>query len=641
MKHTIYKKGKTKSANNTRSVFENLRYCAACTAEQCPALLALCVPAVLVQSAETVISVCLPRAAALLLREGTGMSPFLPFAELLLAGALLSAVGAFLQKYIYHRKYVMNTYFFRKAAEKGLSTAWTHLQDETFLRLQKESFACADGNYSPFAMLYETVTALLAGFVGLAVFGGLLAALQPGMLFLLILTAVLGYLLDSRVTHWISEHDEERMRYSQKLSYVNRISGDTRYAKDFRMYDMGAWFSVLYRENMRLLLTWYRRLRRTVLRVSAGAGLLGLLGDGAAYGYLIFLLYKGRISVEDLVLYLGIVTGFSVLLAGILEKAAAVVRYSRKIDNFRAYLSYPEPEDGENKEKRPVPDSGKPCALELRDVGFRYPGSERFIFRHISLTIRPGEHLALVGLNGAGKTTLIRLLCGLDRPTEGTVRYGGVDIREIDTREYRRVFSAVFQEYSLLPVTVGENIASVPSDSPLYDRAKLEDCIRRAGLEEAVGILPQGADTPYTRMLAEDGTEFSGGEIQKLLFARALYRNGAVLLLDEPTAALDPVSESEFYGQWHTMSEGKTAVFISHRLAGTRFCDRILLLSDGRILEEGTHEELLSAGGEYARLFSMQAEYYRDRGTADGASASADGGGNGSALSFAEEVCGG
>lgn len=227
----------------------------------------------------------------------------------------------------------------------------------------------------------------------------------------------------------------------------------------------------------------------------------------------------------------------------------------------------------------------------------------------MNLTIHPGEKLAVVGLNGAGKTTLVKLLCGLLDPTKGQVLLNGQDIRTFNRREYYELFSAVFQNYSLLDVSLGENVSQTPENG---DERKIWKCLEKAGLTQAVEKLPDKLDTHIGREVYLDGILLSGGQTQRLMLARALYKDGSILFLDEPSAALDPLAEHDIYMKYSEMTKGRTSLFISHRLASTRFCDRILYLEHGTILEEGTHEELLNLGGAYAELFEVQSRYYQE-----------------------------
>lgn len=228
----------------------------------------------------------------------------------------------------------------------------------------------------------------------------------------------------------------------------------------------------------------------------------------------------------------------------------------------------------------------------------------------LSFQVDTGERVGILGRNGAGKTTLIKLLCGFYDPTEGQVLLDGEDIRQYDRRDYYRHFAAVFQQFSILAGTMAENVAQTTGEN--VDRPKMWDCLERAGIADKVRELPQVEDTHLGREVYLDGVDLSGGQLQRLMLARALYKDAPVVVLDEPTAALDPIAESDLYQKYSDLTGDRTSVYISHRLASTRFCDRVLLIENGGIAEEGTHEELLAAGGRYAYLFDIQSKYYKE-----------------------------
>ncbi|MCD8325782.1 MAG: ABC transporter ATP-binding protein [Lachnospiraceae bacterium] len=247
--------------------------------------------------------------------------------------------------------------------------------------------------------------------------------------------------------------------------------------------------------------------------------------------------------------------------------------------------------------------------LELRDVSFTYPGQEKPVIFHINLTIKSGEKLALIGLNGAGKTTLVKLLCGFYQPTEGEILVNGLPLEKIERRQYYSLLSVLFQDYTILPGTVEENIASTHHP----EKERMERALSESDFRRVLSKLSQKEKSLLVKEVYDDAVDFSGGEKQRLLLARALYKDAKLLILDEPTAALDPIAEKEIYLRYGELGEGKTSVFISHRLSSTRFCDRIILLENGQIAEEGTHESLMEAGGRYAELFEMQSRYYREQ----------------------------
>ena len=249
--------------------------------------------------------------------------------------------------------------------------------------------------------------------------------------------------------------------------------------------------------------------------------------------------------------------------------------------------------------------------LEAKNLTFRYPRRGAApVLEGVSLTLRPGERLGLSAPSGRGKTTLCKLLAGWEEPAGGQVLLDGQDIRQYNRRDYYKHFSAVFQQFSLLAATMAENVAQ--AEAADVDLPRMWDCMERAGIADKIRSLPKGADTQLTREVYLDGVELSGGQTQRLMLARALYKDAPVVVLDEPTAALDPLAESDLYQKYSDLTGNCTSVYISHRLASTRFCDRVLLIENGGIAEEGTHEELLALGGRYAYLFNIQSKYYKE-----------------------------
>lgn len=377
-------------------------------------------------------------------------------------------------------------------------------------------------------------------------------------------------------------------------------------AKDIRIFGLQNWLDDISSSIQKTYMDFLLRCEKMLLLGDLADVFFTIARNGIAYVYLLHLALSEDLSVSAFLLYFTAISTFTTWVNGILQQCSDLHKESLDISSLRTFLDYPEPFRFQN--GKPIPPKA-PYELRLEQVSYRYPGAARDTIHQMNLTLHPGEKLAIVGLNGAGKTTLVKLLCGLLDPTKGRVLLNGQDIRDFNRQDYYALFSAVFQNYSLLDVTLAENIAQDYKD---INEKRIWDCLEKAGLTQMVQQLQTGLATHTGREVYLDGVLFSGGQTQRLMLARALYKNSPILLLDEPTAALDPLAENDIYLKYHEMTEGKTSLFISHRLASTRFCDRILYLEHGAILEEGTHEELLQAGGAYAQLFDTQSRYYQE-----------------------------
>ncbi len=594
-----------------RNIVQNIGYCLKCTVQCRGSLLCWCGILIATGVVLPILSTYLPKLVIEKMTAGSSLQELIMvILEIMGSIAILSGVEKFFSKFLYRQKFQMNTFYLKKVALKGLTTDYRNQENGEFRRLQVESFACCNGNYSPLCGIYDTLVKLVTGVFGLSIYWTILAKLELVVILFLVVTTVISFFLNQKVVAWTQNNQQERMRYEQRLDYINSASSDIRAGKDLRLYHMTAWFSDIYQENMAGIVAWYRRLTSKLFGVSVCDSGFSMIREGVTYVYLIWLVWNQQISVADFVLYVGAVTGFSTWLGSILSQVTSLSHTNVKINDFRAYLEYPESykRDG----GLPIPADALPKKIELRNVSYRYAESEPNILQDINLTIESGEHLAIVGLNGAGKTTLVKLICGLIEPTKGQVLYDGIDVREYDRVAFYKLFSAVFQQFSIMPVTIEEIVAEKPTEQ--VDTERVRECLMLAGLWEKISNLPSGTKSQFGKTIYDDGIELSGGEVQKLLLARTLYKASPIMLLDEPTAALDPIAESHLYENYSAMSKGKTTVFISHRLASTSFCHRILLLENGKIREEGTHAGLMRQKGVYAKLFEMQAKYYREKG---------------------------
>lgn len=592
------------------SVTRNILYCLNNTVQCYFPLLCWCVLTILINVLIPILTTYLPKTVIEIVTAEHSFHELVIVILVFMGSiALLSGADKFLTKFIYHQKFRMNTFYLKRLALKGLTTDYINQENGIFRKLQTESFMCCNGNYSPLSNIYEVLIDLFTSILGLSVFWVILLQLNWGIIIFLIITTITSYFLNQKIIKWTDANNQERISYQQRFNYINSITGDIRSAKDIRLYRMAVWFSDIYKSNMNGLAGWYKRFTGKLFGVAVYDSGLALLRESAVYLYLLYLIWNKQISVADFILYFSVVTGFSSWLSNIFSQISSLNQINLKINYFRSYLEYPETFRRDNGLKIPADDC--PKVIELKNVSYKYEGAEDYALHGINLTIVPGEHIAIVGLNGAGKTTLVRLICGLIDPTEGQVFYDGIDIREYNRIEFYRLFSAVFQQFSIMPVTIEEIVSEAPPES--IDPSKVQSCLTTAGLWNKIEQLSGGVKSQFGRTIYDDGIEFSGGEIQKLLLARALYKCAPVMLLDEPTAALDPIAESTLYENYNKISAEKTTVFISHRLSSTSFCDRIILIESGTICEEGTHSELLDLNGKYYTLFEMQAKYYREK----------------------------
>ena len=488
------------------------------------------------------------------------------------------------------------------------TTSYPNTLSADYQNAYQKSIESASSNHQAVEAIWTTLTILLINLIGCAVYLGMLSGLSIWAAVLVMVTAAAGYLFSKRVNGWGYRHREEAAAYDRRMTYLEDTAISRDHAKDIRIFGLGGWISELWQDTLRLYRAFLLKRESVYIWGNIVDLLLTFLRNGAAYAYLIWLAVNRGLSTAQFLLYFTAIGGFTQWVTGILNQFSTLHKQCLDISAVREYLEWPEPfrfADGQ-----PLPrDSVKQCELTLEDVSYRYPEAQKDTLSHISLTLHAGEKLAVVGLNGAGKTTLVKLLCGFLDPTSGRVLLNGQDIRRYNRDDYYALFSAVFQDFSVLEDSAAVNVAQ---HAEHIDVPRVWRCLEQAGLNEKIKSLPKGLDTPIGRYIFEDGVELSGGQMQRLMLARALYKDGPVLVLDEPTAALDPIAERDIYEKYNDMTAGKASLFISHRLASTRFCDRIIYLADGRIAEEGTHEALLKKNGGYAELFRVQSKYYQE-----------------------------
>lgn len=501
----------------------------------------------------------------------------------------------------------------RKALSRYCQTDYANVENPKLRELfQKSQEVFANWDKDARRLMWEIIN-LLESLLGILTYASVIAMLHPLILVILVFNAFVINQISKYHTKWVLENQESWQTLDIQSSYLLAIGQDFSNAKDIRLYGMKGWMMEMYQRLMKERLCWCRRmLHMYFFRGSLFYSLMDFFRNALAYGVLIHLVLEGTIRADEFVLYLAMVTNLSNWMNKIVQSSREVKDCAVYLTDYREFLAYPD--EFEYQEGKGMPEAEEfPCSITLSNLSFTHLGGEKETLKNINLTIQPGEKIAIVGLNGAGKTTLIKNICGLYKPSKGSILINQTKEEEFRHLDYYGLFSVVFQDMDLLPGSILENVSMREKEES--DLKRVEECLKKAGLWEKVSALPSKMDTCLCKNGFEDAVELSGGERQKLLLARALYKDAPILILDEPTAALDPIAENELYLKYQELTKGRTSIYISHRLSSTRFCDRILFLKDGEIIEEGSHDGLMEKGGEYARLFEIQSYYYQNDST--------------------------
>lgn len=491
------------------------------------------------------------------------------------------------------------------AFRKNLYTDYKNIESPHGREKNKRAMEFYRSYYSGSSDFLDSCNQFCVCIVGIITSLALIYKINMIMILIILATCVCEFFLLKFLNKKEKKTKNERSKIFVRFDYYYNLCRDFSAAKDIRLYGFTDYFMLAVAKIIYELEAVNQKFARQNIKVGGTRALLNLLRELVAYVYLTYLVCSSRLSVSDFIFYFGIITGFSNWIMNAVYQYSNLERCCNDCAAFREFA-----ESTDENDNKPDIDFKDIESIEFQNISFKYQSAEKSTINNMSFKVNKGENIAIVGENGAGKTTAVKLLCGLYYPTSGEILINGKSNRDFSGNSYFNLFSAVFQDYYFMPMTIAENICATSN----YDKEKLFAAFEKAGISDKINTLPDKEKSYMIKDVYKDAVDFSGGEKQKLLLAKAIYKNAPVLILDEPTAALDPIAENELYLKYNEITSNKISFFISHRLSSTRFCDRILFIKGGRIAESGTHEELMALKGLYYRMYQIQSYYYKENG---------------------------
>lgn len=530
--------------------------------------------------------------------------------ELIIVLAILSVLVVlttwltpFLKELLHGSEKIICMRYAVMAFKKNLNMEYVKIESPKGREENKRAMEFYCGEYSPASNFIQICNYLLVCFFGIIASAFMIYKMD----FIIILLIVVSCLLELVLLKILNKADINKMNSKNnifvKFDYFYELAKDSKAAKDIRFYNFKDCFLYTIAKLVQDLNNVLSKYLSIGIKVGGLRALLTLFREVVAYAYLTYLVCSNKLTVSDFIFYFGIITGFSNWLTDIIYYCSSIEICCKDCKAFRNFV---ESKD-ENENKQDI-DFKEIENIEFKNVSFSYPSSNKDTINNMSFKISKGENIAIVGENGAGKTTLIKLLCGLYYPTKGNILINGKNCNDFSRESYFNLFSVVFQDFSFLPMTIAENVCA----SSDYDKKKLYEAFEKSGILDKINSLANKENSLMIKDVYNDAVDFSGGEKQKLLLAKAIYKDSPILILDEPTSALDPIAENELYLKYNEMTNNKISFFISHRLSSTRFCDKIMFIKDGKISECGTHDELMALKGSYYKMFQIQSYYYKE-----------------------------
>lgn len=527
---------------------------------------------------------------------------------IVLAYFLLTSVFGYIKTYVLNYSKPMITLlridYVRDISDKLISFDYKYAEDAGFAEENERAFRACGSNDNGMEGVYHKLFETPAVFITTIVFIVFIGMLNVWILVGLIVNLIVTLLINRGVHHYTYKNKKVLSHSERRNSYYYRTTHDFGFGKDIRVYNFKNRILDNYSKEIEGYLAIHRKIKNKEYALGFLALFALLASDILTYGILIYKTANGM-SIADFSMYITAIVSLSLMLKTLVQDLTAIYVEGQYVNDFYEFMDTDYGEKGG--QLKAIQDDT--LEIEFKNVSFKYPKTEKYIFKNLDFKINKGERLAIVGINGAGKTTLVKLMTGLFDVTDGEILINGVSIKNFDKKSLYSMFSVVFQEINVLAYTIRENIACSSVD---VDDEKVWNALEKVGLRDKVLSFDKGLDQMMLKIIEEDGTEFSGGEKQKLAIARALYKDANMVIMDEPTAALDALAEAEIYENFSELVQGKTAVYISHRLASTKFCDKIALFDNDGLREYGNHDELMLLKGKYYEMFSIQGKYYKE-----------------------------
>lgn len=509
----------------------------------------------------------------------------------------------------FDKVFIRTNAFFEILSNKAMSTGYENIEFEKGREKLMKATGAIEVNDVGVELLLHVFPIFITSITGIILYSSYIITINFSIVIVLLGMAIMNVFLNSYARNYEKKTQDKLNAYRTKLKYYQDEANKLSNAKDIKIYKLEDWFY----KGIKLFTKKYSS---TVMKqkfhyslANLSDSVFSIVRNLIAYTILVAMVIEGDINVAEFTFMIGIVIGFAVWLNQLSQSYGRLKEASLRINNFRDYMDMEDTVnliEGENVDHL----LNEKLSIEFKNVSFTYPNADKAVISNFNFKIKAGEKIALVGVNGAGKTTIVKLLTGLYTPSKGEILINNIPIDSFNRYEYYRLFGVIFQDINILPFTIAENISAKAAEDT--DFVKVKNAMKEAGLAEKVSSLQKKENTNLTQVIDDKGIMLSGGELQKLMLARAIYKDSPILVLDEPTAALDPLAEQSLYLKYNSLTKRKTSLFISHRLASTQFCDKIIYLENGKIMETGSHKELIKNNGKYTEMFEIQSQYYKE-----------------------------